>query len=384
MNSKLSSLNVGLLLVALLAGLLVVGRLVPTTTSNLAPAKPSLAVQPKPNDPPSALFGYQPRPAETRRFLQQLPKANIRQAAPGLFQAAAAPHDVFLYRALYRAHQQKFGQPWQVGRQGIGDCVSWGWAHGADIHLAVMWSLGDSADWKPVATESIYGGSRVEARGVARGGWSDGSYGAAAARWVREYGLIFREPYDQVDLSTYSAKRAKDWGNYGNGGKDDDGQLDDQARQHPVRNVALVTNFDEAAAAIASGYPVPVCSNQGFASKRDADGFARPSGTWPHCMCFVAVRHGDRPGLLCLNSWGPNWIEGPKWPDDMPDGSFWVEKSVVDRMLAGEDSFCVSGYDGFPFRELDHALWVQVELPLEVWQPAAESDSFHPEYALAP
>ena len=239
-----------------------------------------------------------------------------------------------------------------------------------------MWKLGDSAEWRPAATEAIYGGSRVEARGVTFGGWSDGSYGAAAAKWLMGWGVLFRQPYDTADLSVYSASRAKQWGAYGCGGKGDDGRLDAIAKQHPIRHVALVTNFDEAAAAIRSGYPVAVCSMQGFTSRRDADGFCRASGSWAHCMCFIAVRY-DRPGLLCLNSWGPNWVSGPKWPDDQPDGSFWVEAAVATRMLRGRDSFAVSGYQGFPYRKLDHGSWVMVHP-----QPSVEQSDVL--YALAP
>src|SRR5690606_38137456 len=112
-------------------------------------------------------------------------------------------------------------------------------------------------------------------------------------------------------------------------------------------DVVLVTTFREAGAAIQSGYPVAVCSGQGFASQRDGQGFAAARGSWAHCMVFIGVRF-DRPGLLCLNSWGPRWIGGPKWPDDQPDGSFWVDARTCDRMLAGRDSFAISGYRGFP------------------------------------
>ena len=80
-------------------------------------------------------------------------------------------------------------------------------------------------------------------------------------------------------------------------------------------------------------------------------------------MCFVGVRFGQRPGLLCLNSWGPSWVSGPKWPPDQPDGSFWVEARVATRMLSGRDSFAVSGYEGFPYRPLDHGDWVRVDRP---------------------
>jgi hypothetical protein len=306
-------------------------------------------------------FGYTPDPAATRRFLATLPRPTLAQAAPHLLRAD--DHEtVLLYRALYEAHAAHFGgAQWRVGAQGIGDCVSWGWAHGADICLAVDWKLGKTSEWRPAATEAIYGGSRVEARGASRGGYADGSYGGAAAKWVSNFGVLFRQPYPDLgfDLTTYDRSRAKSWGNFGCGGDGDSGQADQVAKQHPIRQVALVRNFDEAAAAIASGYPVPVCSGQGFSSRRDEQGFCAARGSWSHCMCFVGVRY-DRPGLLCLNSWGPSWVGGPKWPEDQPDGSFWVDKSVADRMLRGEDSFAVSGYEGFPWRDLRHGDWASV------------------------
>lgn len=326
---------------------------------------------------PAALFGYRPNDNETRKFLRQLPKPTIREAGPDLFKNRGPPQDTFLYRPLYKAHLEKFGTPWVCRSQGIGDCVSWGFAHGCDIHLAVLWAEGISADWKPAATESIYGGSRVEARGVKTGGWSDGSYGSAAAKWLLEHGIIFRQEYEGHDLTEYSARKAKDWGNYGNGGQNDNGKLDATAKLNPVRSVALVTTFEEAAAAIESGYPVPVCSMVGFSNRRDEDGFAWAQGQWAHCMCFIAVRHGERPGLLCLNSWGTNWISGPKWPEDMPEGSFWVDVATVNRMLGQRDSFAISGHDGFPFQELDHGGWVDAQPPRDNGQPQ------QPEYALA-
>jgi hypothetical protein len=308
-------------------------------------------------------FGYHPDPDGVAAFLRELPEPMFRQAGAETIREAKGV-DTFLYRAAYKAHAALYGRPWVVERQGIGDCISWGFAHAADIHLAVMFQLGDTSEWKPAATESIYGGSRVEARGRTTGGYMDGSYGAAAAKWLINWGAVFRQPYASpngiVDLTAYSASRAKDWGNYGNGGRDDKGWLDTVAKKHPIKDVSQVRTFQEAAAAIQSGYPVAVCSNQGFARTRDGQGFARPSGSWAHCMAFIGVRF-DRPGLLCLNSWGPKWIGGPKYPDDMPEGSFWVDASVATAMLGRGDSFAVSGYQGFPFRVIDHSKWVSVQ-----------------------
>ncbi|MGC4004670.1 MAG: hypothetical protein QM811_16750 [Pirellulales bacterium] len=332
-----------------------------------------------PREAQDTQFGYVPNPAATEAFLLTLPNPELLQAAPQLF-AARDGQDVFLYRSLYKAYKASKLVEWIVGAQGIGDCVSWGWAHAIMIHMAVLWELGETSEWREAATESIYGGSRVEALGRRSGGYGDGSYGGAAAKWVKNFGVIFRQDYPDlgVDLTKYSSKRAKDWGNYGNGGKADGGRLDAEAKKHPVLDVALVTTFDQAAAAIANGYPVPVCSSVGFTSTRDAQGFLRRGiKPWAHCMCFVGVRYGDRPGLLCLNSWGPKWVSGPKYPDDQPDGSFWVDKDLVNVMLAGRDSFAVSGLVGFPRNDLSHGDWVNVAPPREI-------DTRETEFALAP
>ena len=227
---------------------------------------------------------------------------------------------------------------------------------------------GQAEQWKgEAATESIYGGARVEASGVRRGGWGDGSYGGAAAKWVRKWGVLLRADYskktgnDEHDLRRYSSKKAKDWGNYGCGGQRDDtgdGPLDKIAREHPVKTTSLVVNFEEAAAAISNGYPVPVCSGQGFSSSRDNDGFCRARGSWSHCMLFWGVRFGRRPGLLCANSWGHS-VDGTRWPKKMPDSvaacSWWVDADVATRMLRGQDSFAMSGFEGFKRRQVDWA-----------------------------
>lgn len=259
---------------------------------------------------------------------------------------------------------------------GVHNCVSHGFAHACDTSLAVDFIIGKAGGFKTASTEAIYGGSRVEARGVSFGGWSDGSYGGAAAKWLRGWGVVYREPVLNFDLTNYSADLAKNWGAYGCGGKDDGGKLDEIAKGHPVHDVTLVRSFEEAAAAIQSGYPIAVCSGQGFSSTRDSDGFCRAQGSWAHCMSITAVRFGERPGCLIQNSWG-NYVSGPKWPEDQPDGSFWADVSVINRMLAGEDSFAVSGVEGFKFRDLKHGDWVQL-------QPRKTLVRSEPEYALAP
>lgn len=309
-------------------------------------------------------FGYIADPDGTRQFLRELDKPNFQQAGAEAI-AKATGVDTFLYRAVYKAHLARYGTPFVVGSQGIGDCVSWGWSAGIYFSQCQDWDTGRISE-PPLmpATESIYGGSRVEARNKPEGGggWSDGSYGGAAARWVRDWGVVYRQPIGDHDLTIYSADRAKQFGYWGNGGKGDNARgaqsLDFICKAHPTKHVALVTDWESCCAAIESGFSVPVCSKVGFGSVRDADGFLERRGSWGHCMCLIATRHADGPGkrdgILCINSWGPSWVSGPKWPLDQPEGSFWISKATISAMLSGEDSFAVGSVSGFGFRDLSH------------------------------
>jgi hypothetical protein len=333
-------------------------------------------------------FGYDPNPAGVEKFLEELPQPMFRQAGEETIREAKGV-DTFLYRSAYKAHLALYGKPWVCERQGIGDCVSWGWAHGVWVAQCIDWETGRLPMPPPFpSTEAIYGGSRVEARGRSGdgtspvGGWSDGSYGAAAARWVRDWGIVYRDQVGGHDLRVYSADRAKKWGAYGNGGQGDGGKLDAIAKRHPATHVAMVTTWDEAAAAIEAGFPIPVASMQGFASVTDSHGYAAASGQWAHEMCFIGVRYqkngSPSDALLCLNSWGPKWITYKgKFPDDQPDGSFWVERKIVERMLAQKDSFAVGSVSGFGWRDIHNGDWFQPP-PALLFPPESTAFSLAP------
>jgi hypothetical protein len=154
-----------------------------------------------------------------------------------------------------------------------------------------------------------------------------------------EYGgIVIREDNKQ--------KRDRDWGRDGV-----PNELEPYAKERRCSEVTLAVDFEQAAAAIQNGYPVVVCSGQGFSMSRDADGFCKPGGTWWHCMAFAAVRWGKRPGLLCVNSWGDSNTVGKHYPENMPTAvrncSFYVDADVCTRMLSGRDSYVYAGYSGF-------------------------------------
>ena len=253
---------------------------------------------------------------------------------------------------LYHAVRQVFGRD-LVHRQTVGDCVSHGWALGVDYLSAVEEVMHGERENQTTetATEPLYAYSRVEVGGGKLGG-GDGSVGGWAARAVRQGGTLLRKQYrldgQAADFRRYSGTTAREMGRPRNGVPD---WIEPTMAEHPVRQTSLVTDYDEARDAIANGYPVPVCSGQGFSITRDRDGFARPQGTWRHCMLFIGVADEGRPGLLCQNSWGANWNSGPYGHHDIPDGSFWVDADVATRMLRGKDSYAMSSYAGYPIRD---------------------------------
>lgn len=309
-------------------------------------------------------YGYHPNPEAVQRFLATLEEPTFRQAGKECLDKARGK-DTYLYRAMYRAHQARYGKPFVVGRQLNGSCVAWGWHHGIYVAESVEWDIGNR-DEPPLipSTEGIYGAARVESQKHpcdgkrAYGGWQDGSWGSAAAEAVSKWGILYRKQYPFADLTTYDGKREKDWGAYGQGGENDNCVADEEAKKTPALYVAQVSTFDEAAAAIEAGYPVPVASNQGFEMRRQADGSALPSGVWMHQMCFISVRYAkngdcDEDQLLVLNSWGGTAHSGPLRPDDQPEGSFWVGRQTCEKMLQQDDSFAV-GKIKFAWRDIDH------------------------------
>lgn len=267
--------------------------------------------------------------------------------------AAKGDEDVFLYRLVRKAANR--AAPWypNINQGSVGCCVGAASKHGSDAVQAGAIAQGARFDWKPVSAEVIYAGSRIDVgRGQIRG---DGSLG----RWACEYlrakgGMVPMEKVGQYDLTTFSAARAREWGSRGV-----PAEVSAVAKQHPVSGAALVKSAADVERAIGQLYPVVVCSDVGFddasgrVGSRDAQGFIKPRGTWPHAMCFIGWRNGDRPGALCLNSWGDSAHGGPVWPEDAPRAAFWVDAAVVDRMVKQGDSFALSGVQGFPSRKVN-------------------------------
>jgi hypothetical protein len=285
----------------------------------------------------SNLGGWRHDPAEVERMLKGMPRPYFAAAAPHLG-GSGSGQSTLLYKAFKEVGG---GQYLDYPAQAIGDCVSHGFGHGIDLLEAVQIAGGQGTnEFKQTATEAIYGMARVDIGGQ-RGSDEDGAVGAWAATAVTTLGTL---PRDVV--GPYDGARAKLWG--ANGVPE---ELKARAAEHKVRSTSLIATYGELEDALANGYPVTVCSNQGFTLERDAQGFCRPHGVWGHCMLIVGVRADRRPGACIFQSWGNALPTGPL-ALDQPPNSFWADRHVVERMLAMQDSWALSSFEGYPCQAL--------------------------------
>lgn len=292
-----------------------------------------------------------------RDYIASLAYPDFETSAPyAAIKGAGEGQNVFLWAAEVKV----FGRVLPSYLQTIGSCVSMGWGRGAQDQLLSDAAMRVEQEEIPselkrdyiVATEPIYGGSRNEIGG-GRLGNGDGSIGSWAARWVTEYGILFRKKYGNIDLTNPDDSIAKRWGNRGVGVPD---ALEPLAKEHPITEVSVCRSWEAARDALATYNSVPICSNQGFTTTR-VNGFCSPRGTWSHCMVLrgVGVAKGNRPFGVVQNSWGNNNPGGPGKVTletgeviDLPNGCFCVDAEVLDRnILRSGDCHVASGVRGF-------------------------------------
>lgn len=249
---------------------------------------------------------------------------------------------------LHLAYERIAGKKYRPHTQGGPDCVSQAAGLGVDFLACVQIAINRAPQrWvAKVATEIIYGGSRIEIGGYT--GMGGGSTGHWTAEWLQRFGVLLRQQYPGgFDFTNYDPQLAIDLGKEGC-----PDSLEPIAKLHPVKKTAICRSYDEMCDCVYNGSPVMVCSNVGFGNgtcRRDSEGFlTRKRAPWYHAMLFAGYDDEyKRPGALCFNSWGVDWIYGPI-RGQQPPGTFWVDADTVDVMLRQGDSFAFSAFQGFP------------------------------------
>jgi hypothetical protein len=266
---------------------------------------------------------------------------------------------------LWKAYEKVVG-PFVPGQQELGDCTGMAVGCCADMLTTTQIAMmGHDEAWRGrAATEPLYAGGRVEigkyppTPANKLGGGCPLEY---VVDFAIKYGILLREQYGDIDLTTYRPDLAKAWGTPGVGVPD---ALEPIAKQHPIKTGTLIRNVSEAADAIANGYPIALGFHcVGFKFKTDRDGFAVPTWRllkqWHHAQAIVgADTLSGRPGFCLAQQWGPNWLEGPVHKLGVIPGGMWVDAHVLDRMIQwGGAAVALSNYVGYPRRKLEYRLW---------------------------
>lgn len=236
--------------------------------------------------------------------------------------------------------------------QEIGDCVSFGAKNAIEYLICTeMLMNGERETFKPIFPPYLYGTGRVFVGGGQING--DGSLGSWMAEAVIKYGAI---PSDMEGCPKYSGSIARQWGNRPGPAQ----KFVDEGKQHPVKKAAQINNWDELVVAICNGYPCTVASNQGFNMEASRDGFHAPSGSWAHQMCIIGVDdEASDPYAIILNNWGDvhGRLKDFNTNEDLPVGVLRVRKRTIERMIAAEETFAFSNFDGFPDRPIEKELF---------------------------
>lgn len=239
-------------------------------------------------------------------------------------------------------------------KQVTGDCVS----HSKKNHVQLMRCRDEIELGEPERYVTHADSTMVYAF---RGHTGQGASPSRLAQAVMEKGILLMQDYDvegygKLPLADYkeAIKLGMRWGKTG-----PPDEVQSLMKRHTIENVTAVNSRSELEQAFRAGLAVSSGSQLGIASKRDANGVSRPSGSWNHDMCTfgfderkVIIDHYGDSLVGIQNSWGPGWISGPRkiLGTDMsiPEGSCWIKTSDYVRICVERGTCCtMAGFRGW-------------------------------------
>ena len=232
-------------------------------------------------------------------------------------------------------------------QKNLGSCVGHGTIHALEITYANdVYVRNKRVKWLySMDPQAMYALSRYKHKGS----W-EGSTGAWSIDALKTLGSLHNKKYKNFDLSGNSINLARQWQSQGV-----PSELLEQARPFTGDGV-LVSTVEEVRVALQNGYGAFFGAKASFSNKRDKDGFSRRTGTsWAHAMGVGAYRsekETGREGYLVINSWGKNWISGPRFKDQ-PYGSFYITAEELKFLIDQKDFYIVTNYAGFEKTGID-------------------------------
>lgn len=289
--------------------------------------------------------GWENRPEEVQAIAELQPIGSFEDTASGQ-QSDPLPDFVSLHDAAVKV----LGKTLPIRNQGsAGTCVSFGTTRAVELTMLVAIARNGAFSFPAngIATEPVYGGSRIEV-GKGRLGRGDGSIGAWAAEFVKGWGVCARQIYPayNIDLSTYSIDTSRKWGSAGI-----PDAFEPTLKQHPVAGIAKVTTVDGALRALAAGHGIAESSSRLLNRSRDTNGTIGTYRGGGHCMACVGYKKiNGRFKFQIDNSWGEYHTGGldPQFP--YPGGGL-IDQDDFQAMLDQGDTWTFSDVVGFPARD---------------------------------
>lgn len=302
---------------------------------------------------PEAAMG-KAQQATHHEILDQMPKFSIR----GNWKFKERRY------SLWAAARKVTGDFLPYIRQITGSCVGASAGNAMLTLLSVEIAGGNDPDawhlfWWPYA----YGEGREIAGLRGRG---EGSFGSAQAKALIREGIFradvpglpsFRERSGWLELPKQTelewsdgAAIAKKWNELG--------------REHLLQTAAPIGSTDDAAAAIANGYPLTIAAMFGTRTIRTKGNppvnVAEWDDRWAHQQMIDEVWDHPQLGLLfrISNQWGPNAHPAPASGE--PAGGYYITEATLQKILRdrGSECYAYSQYDGYPAQDLDWTkLW---------------------------
>lgn len=100
--------------------------------------------------------------------------------------------------------------------------------------------------------------------------------------------------------------------------------------------------------------PIKEISHENYSGKvynlevEDANSYIANGRVSHNCMAWEACNDTEgESSFLIVNSWGPNWISGPK-AYGQPEGSFWIHEETASQMIRARGTYAFSMINGFP------------------------------------
>lgn len=230
---------------------------------------------------------------------------------------------------LYRGYAKLTGQKLRpLSQGGAPSCVGCAIAKGYEVMHGV-----------PFSPEWAYAASREGNKT-----FGAGSFAGWAVESSKEIGMLPAATYAALgeDFRVYSAGTANEFGARG-----PPEHLKPIAALYKSPGYYKVRSWEDLRGAIANGHPVVFGSNISFGPRygqvKDRNGVLRQRwwGRWNHSMLFIGIDDRSEKGALIMNSWGSNWVSGPKRFKDEPDGCFWVTKQSAENIIKQGDTYAL-------------------------------------------